>query len=65
MTNYTYKLNKVNKLKKTNFIMEIFKKSYIFSNTDNKDEIVFFIREKETESNRKKIEFRGYLLKVN
>ncbi len=39
----------------------IFTKSYIFSNTDNKDEVVFFIREKETETNRKKIEFIKYL----
>ncbi len=40
---------------------EIFKKSYIFSNTDNKDEVVFFIREKETIVNRKKIEFIKFL----
>lgn len=40
---------------------EIFKNAYIFGNTDNKDEVVFFIREKETECNRKKIDFIKYL----
>ncbi|MFV0441188.1 MAG: hypothetical protein ACK5LV_07860 [Lachnospirales bacterium] len=29
---------------------EIFTKAYIFSNTDNKDEVVFFLRVKETET---------------
>ncbi len=40
---------------------EVFIKSYIFSNTDNKDEVVFYLRVKETEVNRKKIEFIKYL----
>ncbi len=40
---------------------EIFEKAYIFSNTDNKDEIVFYLRIKETETNLKKIEFIKYL----
>ncbi len=40
---------------------EVFTKAYIFSNTDNKDEVVFYLRVKETEINRKKIEFIKYL----
>ncbi len=40
---------------------EIFTKAYIFSNTDNKDEVVFFLRVKETEINRMKIEFIKHL----
>ncbi len=40
---------------------EVFTKSYIFSNTDNKDEVVFYLRIKETEISRKKIEFIKYL----
>lgn len=40
---------------------EIFKRAYIFSNTDNKDEVVFFIREKETEVNQQKLELIKYL----
>lgn len=40
---------------------EVFTKAYIFSNTDNKDEVVFYLRVKETQVNHKKIEFIKYL----